>query len=194
MQSKDYIVDEAGNRRCRWCGKDPVYVDYHDKEWGKEAFDDGSQFEFLVLESAQAGLSWITILRKREAYRRAYSGFDAEKVSRYSEKDVERLMANPGIVRNRQKIESSIVNARLFLEISALHGSFANWLLSFYDGVPRKNKRESMAEIPASTPESEAIAREMKKFGFRFFGPVIAYAHLQATGIVNDHLSGCCSY
>lgn len=187
----DYTIDGTGRRRCSWSGGDPLYQTYHDQEWGRPALDDRRQFEFLVLESAQAGLAWITILRKREAYRKAYAEFDPEKVSRYGETDIERLMADPGIVRNRRKIESSIGNAALFLEVSRQHGSFANWLLEFHGGKPRINRRQALADIPATSPEAEAIAREMKKMGFRFFGPVIAYAHLQATGIVNDHLTGC---
>ena len=189
--SDDYVIDSQGRRRCGWCGEDPLYRAYHDREWGRPALDDRRQFEFLVLESAQAGLSWITILKKREAYREAYADFDPEAVSRYGEADIERLMANPGIVRNRRKIESSIRNARLFLSVSREYGSFSNWLLGFYGGAPRVNSRRTMADIPVTTPEAEAIAREMKTMGFRFFGPVIAYAHLQATGIVDDHLDGC---
>lgn len=187
----DYVVDETGTRRCFWCGKDPLYISYHDTEWGKPALDDRSQFEFMVLESAQAGLSWITILRKREAYREAYAGFDPSVVAGWNGKDVDRLLQNPGIVRNRKKIEASIKNAALFLEISREYGSFADWLLTFYDGRSRINQWEKMEDVPVTTVEAETIAREMKKKGFGFFGPVITYSHLQATGIVDDHLGDC---
>lgn len=191
---EDLVKGPDGKMRCSWCGNDPVYMAYHDKEWGRPAFDDRTQFEFTVLESAQAGLSWITILKKRQAYRKAYDGFDPERIALWGEADVERLLANPGIVRNRRKIEASISNARVFLEISKRHGSFASWLLSFYGGSPRVNRWERLEDVPAQTPESETIARELRKMGFSFFGPVITYAHLQATGIVNDHLIGCWKY
>ncbi len=185
------IKGEDGLQRCSWCGNDPLYQSYHDDEWGKQAFDDRRQFEFVVLESAQAGLSWITILRKREAYREAYAGFDPEIIAEWGEADIDRLMNNAGIVRNRRKIEASIGNARIFLEISSQFGSFAKWLLKFYDGHPLANHWDKMDQIPVTTPAAESIAREIKTLGFRFFGPVIAYSHLQATGIVDDHLSGC---
>ncbi len=188
---EDYLVDGMGTRRCGWCSSDPLYTAYHDDEWGRKAFGDAAQFEFLTLESAQAGLSWITILKKREAYRLAYAGFNPDAVSRFGESDINRLMADEGIVRNRRKIEASITNAALFLEISREYGSFAAWLLDFFGGQPKTNHWETLADIPASTPESEAIARQARSRGFRFFGPVIVYAHLQATGIVNDHLALC---
>ncbi len=191
---EDLVKGSDERMRCGWCAGDLLYTAYHDEEWGRLVLDDQTQFEFTVLESAQAGLSWITILKKREAYREAYSGFNPEEIASWGEKDVRRLMENPGIVRNRRKIESSITNARIFLEISERCGSFADWLLSFYGGRPRINRWERLEEIPAQTHESEALARELKKLGFRFFGPVIAYAHLQATGIVNDHLLGCWRY
>ena len=180
-----------GLNRCGWCGDDEVYRIYHDKEWGQPALDDRSQFEFVVLESAQAGLSWITILRKRAAYREAYKGFDPEKIFHWGDTEVMKLMENRGIVRNRRKIEASIGNARVFLEISSMHGSFANWLLSFFDGQPVINNWESLDQIPVTIPKAETISRELKSLGFAFFGPVITYSHLQATGIVNDHLAGC---
>lgn len=177
--------------RCDWCGTDPVYRKYHDEEWGNEAFDDRRQFEFLTLESAQAGLSWLTVLRKREAYREAYAGFNPEIVAHWGEKEIHSLITNPGIIRNRLKIKSSISNAGIFLDLSSRHGSFANWLLSFYNGRPRVNYWETIDEVPATSLEAETIAREAKSLGFKFFGPVIIYAHLQATGIVNDHLTNC---
>ena len=188
---EDLVSGQDGRMRCGWCGSDRLYEAYHDEEWGRFVPNDRKQFEFVVLESAQAGLSWITILRKREAYREAYCGFDPEKIASWGKKDVERLLENPGIVRNRLKIEASIGNARVFLDLSSRHGSFTDWLLSFYGGRPRMNRWDRLGDIPAKTPEAEAIARELKSMGFRFFGPVITYAHLQATGIVNDHLTGC---
>ena len=188
---ENLIQGEDGLQRCGWCGNDPLYKSYHDEEWGKPAFDDRRQFEFMVLESAQAGLSWITILRKREAYREAYAGFDPEIIAEWGEPDIDRLMNNAGIVRNRRKIEASIGNAGVFLELSLQFGSFAKWLLSFYEGRPLVNRWDTLDEIPVTTSVAESIAGEMKSLGFRFFGPVIAYSHLQATGIVDDHLSDC---
>lgn len=179
-------------RRCGWCGTDPLYVRYHDEEWGKEVRDDRTMFEFLVLESAQAGLSWITILRRRENYRQAFAGFDAQKVARFTPQDVERLMQDAGIIRNRKKIEATITNARAFLEVQKEFGSFCDYLRSFLpEGKPIINHWETLAEIPASTPLSDAISKAMKKRGFKFFGTTICYAHLQAVGYVNDHLTDC---
>ena len=178
--------------RCGWCGTDGLYVKYHDEEWGRPVTDDGKLFEFLVLESAQAGLSWITILRKREGYRKAFCGFDAGKVARMTDDDVERLMHFDGIVRNRLKIKATITNARLFLAVQEEFGSFRNYTLSFFPGgKPITNHFRSLNEIPASSPESDAMSRDMKKRGFKFFGSTICYAHLQASGFVNDHLTGC---
>ena len=178
--------------RCGWCGTDGLYVKYHDEEWGTPVADDGRLFEFLVLESAQAGLSWITILRKREGYRKAFCGFDAGKVARMTDDDVERLMHFDGIVRNRLKIKAAITNARLFLAVQEEFGSFRNYTLSFFpDGKPITNHFRSLSEIPVSSPESDAMSRDMKKRGFKFFGSTICYAHLQASGFVNDHLTGC---
>ncbi len=178
--------------RCGWCGTDGLYVKYHDEEWGKPVADDGRLFEFLVLESAQAGLSWITILRKREGYRKAFCGFDAGKVARMTDDDVERLMHFDGIVRNRLKIKAAITNARLFLAVQEEFGSFRDYTLSFFlDGKPITNHFRSLSEIPVSSPESDAMSRDMKKRGFKFFGSTICYAHLQASGFVNDHLTGC---
>lgn len=178
--------------RCGWCGNDPLYMDYHDNEWGREVTDERTMFEFLTLESAQAGLSWITILRKRENYRKAFAGFDPEKVARFTEADVERLLQDDGIIRNRLKIRAAIDNARLFLEVQKEFGSFCAYLRSFLpDGKPVVNQWKTLAEIPASTPLSDAISRDMKKRGFKFFGTTICYAHLQAVGYVNDHLVDC---
>ncbi|MCL2117692.1 MAG: DNA-3-methyladenine glycosylase I [Planctomycetaceae bacterium] len=179
--------------RCDWCGDDPLYVKYHDEEWGRpEPDDDRKMFEFLILESAQASLSWITILRKRENYRKAFAGFRANKVAAFDESDVERLMGDPGIVRNRLKINAAINNARLFLEIRAKHGSFCDYLRSYLpNGEPIINHPGALADIPASTGLSDTISRDMKRLGFKFFGSTICYAHLQATGLVNDHLESC---
>ena len=178
--------------RCGWCGTDGLYVKYHDEEWGRPVTDDGKLFEFLVLESAQAGLSWITILRKREGYRKAFCNFDAGKVARMTGEDVERLMQFDGIVRNRLKITSAITNARLFLALQKEFGSFHDYILTFFPGKnPVVHHFRTLGEIPVSSPESEAMSRDMKKRGFKFFGPTICYAHLQASGFVNDHLTGC---
>lgn len=178
--------------RCGWCGTDPLYIKYHDEEWGRLVEDDKTLFEFLLLESAQAGLSWITILRRREGYRKAFAGFDVNKVSQFTEKDVERLMQDEGIIRNRLKIVSTISNAKLFIEIQKEYGSFCNYLKSFLpDGKLVINNRKTLGEIPPSTPLSDAIAKDMKKRGFKFFGTTICYAFLQAAGYVDDHLVDC---
>ena len=180
------------NGRCGWCGTDELYVNYHDKEWGRLVTDDDTLFEFLVLESAQAGLSWITILRKREGYRKAFCNFDAGRVAQMTDEDVERLMRFDGIVRNRLKIKSTIINARLFLAIQKEFGSFYNYTLSFFpDRKPIVHTFNSLSEISVSSPESDAMSRDMKKRGFKFFGTTICYAHLQASGFINDHLAGC---
>jgi DNA-3-methyladenine glycosylase I len=167
---------------------------YHDEEWGVPRFDDAGQFEFLTLEAAQAGLSWSTILNKRESYRRCFAGFAPEQVVRFTPADVERLMGDSGIVRNRRKIESAISNARLFLEIVAKHGSFCAWFWDFVDGKPVQNAWKTMAEVPPTSPLSDKIAKAMKKMGFKFMGSTILYAHMQATGMVNDHLTSCFRY
>lgn len=180
------------NGRCGWCGTDELYVNYHDKEWGRLVTDDDTLFEFLVLESTQAGLSWITILRKREGYRKAFCNFDAGRVAQMTDEDVERLMRFDGIVRNRLKIKSTIINARLFLAIQKEFGSFYNYTLSFFpDRKPIVHTFNSLSEIPVSSPESDAMSRDMKRRGFKFFGTTICYAHLQASGFINDHLAGC---
>ena len=180
------------NGRCGWCGTDELYVKYHDQEWGKPVTDDKTLFEFLVLESAQAGLSWITILRKREGYRKAFCDFNAEEVAQMTEEDVERLMQYDGIVRNRLKIRSTITNTRLFLVIQKEFGSFYNYTLSFFsDRKPIIHTFQSLSEIPVSSPESDAMSKDMKKRGFKFFGTTICYAHLQAAGFIDDHLVDC---
>jgi len=175
--------------RCKWCGTDPLYMEYHDTEWGKEIHDDKKLFEFLILESAQAGLSWITILRRREGYRKAFADFDVHKVAAFTDEDVERLMQDTGIIRNRGKITSAVSNAKAFIEVQKEFGSFDKYLYSFMpDGKSVNNFSD---KIPANTPISDAIAKDMKKRGFKFFGTTICYAHMQATGMVNDHVPEC---
>jgi DNA-3-methyladenine glycosylase I len=164
---------------------------YHDLEWGVPVHDDRTHFEFLILEGAQAGLSWSTILRKREGYRRVFASFDAEKVARFSARQVERALADPGIVRNRLKVASAVSNARAFLALQSERGSFDEFLWGFYDGVPRVNRWKTSRQIPATSRESDAIAKELKRRGFKFAGSTIMYAHLQACGLVNDHLVSC---
>ncbi|MBD2857983.1 DNA-3-methyladenine glycosylase I [Spongiibacter sp. KMU-158] len=176
---------------CGWCGSDPLYLAYHNDEWGVPCTDDQRLFEFLILESAQAGLSWITILRKREAYRKAFAGFNAKKVAAFDEAKVEALMNNEGIVRNRKKIESAISNAQCFLQLQKEFGEAHRYFWQFFGGKPKQNQWQSLAEVPATTEISDAIAKDMKKRGFRFFGSTICYAHLQALGFVNDHLVNC---
>lgn len=182
---------DDGFVRCDWCLGDPQYIDYHDREWGVPVTDDHRLFEKLILEGAQAGLSWLTILRKREAYRRAFSSFDPEKVARFGERDVERLLADSGIVRNRAKIESAIGNARALLELVEREGSFSDWLWSFVDGRPIVNRPATLADIPTETAESRALSKALKQNGFRFVGPTICYAYMQSMGLVNDHLRDC---
>ena len=177
--------------RCPWPGRDPLYMDYHDREWGVPLRDDRKLFELLVLESAQAGLSWITILRRREGYRRAFEGFDPQVVARYGEARIASLLEDPGIIRNRKKVESAVSNARAFLGIQEAFGSFSSYLWDFVDGEPVVNNWEEMGSVPAKTPLSETISRDMKSRGFSFFGPVACYAFLQSAGLVNDHLAGC---
>lgn len=186
------MKEEKVIKRCEWCGTDPLYVKYHDEEWGKPVYDDRILFEFLVLESAQAGLSWITVLRKRENYRKAFAGFDAKKVAQFTAADVERLMQDSGIIRNRQKIEAAISNAMLFLEIQKEFGTFSNYIWGFLqDKKPIVNSIKDQKNIPARTELSDRISSEMKKRGFKFFGTTICYAHMQATGMINDHIEDC---
>lgn len=185
-------MQDLVNGRCGWCGTDELYVQYHDLEWGRLVTDDQTLFEFLVLESAQAGLSWLTILRKREGYRKAFHQFDVQKVAQMTAQDVERLMQFDGIVRNRLKINATINNAKLFIAIQKEFGSFYHYTLSFFpDRKPIVNDIESLAEIRPTSAQSDAMSRDMKKRGFKFFGSTICYAHLQAAGFVNDHLAGC---
>jgi len=177
--------------RCAWVGSDPLYLEYHDREWGVPVHDDRLLFEFLILEGAQAGLSWITILRKREAYRTAFAGFDPEQVARFDAAKVAELLANPGIVRNRLKVESAITNARAFLQVREDFGSFNDYMWRFVDNAPIQNAWKSIDKIPTSTPVSDALSRDLKKRGFRFVGTTICYAHMQAVGMVNDHTKDC---
>lgn len=181
-------------KRCSWANGSDLLQSYHDHEWGVEVHDDRTLFEFLVLEGAQAGLSWSTILRKREAYRKAFDHFDARKVSRYSEKTVARLLANPGIIRNRLKINAAITNAGAFLQVQKEFGSFDRYIWQFVDGRPVRNAWKKMADIPASTPASVAMSKDLQKRGFKFVGPTICYAFMQAVGMVNDHLVDCFRY
>lgn len=176
--------------RCPWATPEPA-IAYHDEEWGVPVHDDRLLFEFLILEGAQAGLSWITILKKRENYRKAFDGFHAEKVARYSARDVKRLLGDPGIVRNRLKIASSIANANAFLEVCEKTGSFDAYLWSFVGGKPKRNRWRRMADVPARTAESDAMSRDLLRRGFKFVGSTICYALMQATGLVNDHLVTC---
>lgn len=185
-------MEDLINARCGWAGTDELYIKYHDEEWGKLVTDDKSLFEFLVLESAQAGLSWITILRKREGYREAFHHFDVEKVAQMTSEDIERLMKFDGIVKNRLKINSTIHNAKLFMVIQQEFGSFYKYILSFFsEQPPIVNNFKSLSQVPATSPESDAMSKDMKKRGFKFFGSTICYAFLQAAGFVNDHLDDC---
>lgn len=178
-------------QRCPWAGADPLYCGYHDEEWGVPVHDDRRLFEFLLLEGAQAGLSWITILRKRDAYRRAFARFDARKVAAFGAADVGRLLADAGIVRNRLKIAAAIDNAHAFLAVRKEHGSFDRFAWSFVGGAPIQNRFRAPRDVPAQTPEAEAFSRALKQRGFRFVGPTIMYAFMQAVGMVNDHLVDC---
>jgi len=177
--------------RCPWCESNEQQIAYHDREWGVPVHDDRVLFEFLILEGAQAGLSWDTILKKRENYRRAFAGFDARKIACYGTKEVRALMGNPGIVRNRLKIAAAISNAKAFLAVQREFGSFDRYIWRFVGGRPLQNRRRSMKGVPASTPESDAMSKDLKKRGFRFVGSTICYAFMQATGLVNDHLVSC---
>ncbi len=178
--------------RCRWAeGVSLEYIRYHDEEWGVPARDDRTQFEFLVLEGAQAGLSWSTILNKREGYRKAFADFDPQKVARFTKKRVEKLLLDPSIVRNRLKVESTVTNAKAFLKVQEEFGSFGDYIWGFVDGKPIQNKFKVDGDVPATSPESDALSKDLKKRGFRFVGSTIIYAHMQATGMVNDHVTGC---
>ncbi len=180
--------------RCRWVNHDPLYIAYHDKEWGVPLRDDRALFELLLLEGAQAGLSWYTILKKRENYRAAFDGFDPERIVRYGQRKKNALMKDAGIVRNRLKIEAAVGNARAFLDIVESEGSFADFLWSHVDGRPIQNRWRRVKDVPASTPQSDAMSKALKKRGFKFVGTTICYAFMQATGMVNDHVTDCFRY
>ncbi len=177
--------------RCEWPTSDPLLIKYHDKEWGAPIKNDRKVFEFLVLESAQAGLSWITILRKREGYKKAFAGFDPKKVAQFTKQDVARLIKNPAIIRNRLKIEATINNAKRFLEVQKEFGSFSKYMWSFVKGMPMDGKRKKLKDLPAVTKEAEVWAKDLKKRGFKFLGPTVCYAHMQAVGMANDHTIDC---
>lgn len=177
--------------RCGWCGKDELYMDYHDNEWGKPVYDDDTLFEFLVLESFQAGLSWITILRKRENFRKAFDNFDYKIIAEYNDTKVEELMADTGIVRNRLKVLATINNAKRFMEVQKEFGSFSKYIWGFVDNQPIINQPSTLKDVPATTDISDALAKDLKKRGFKFLGSTVVYAHMQATGMVNDHVLDC---
>jgi len=181
-------------KRCQWVVDDPLYVEYHDHEWGVPVHDDVRLFEMLILEGAQAGLSWRTILNKRQNYRRAFAGFDPARVARFDRRKIERLLGDPGIVRNRLKVNAAVKNARSFLEIQAEFGSFDAFVWRFVDGRPRVNRWKTLADVPAKTAESDAMSKELKRRGMSFVGSTICYAFMQATGMVNDHTVGCFRY
>jgi DNA-3-methyladenine glycosylase I len=182
-------------RRCEWAGKDdPLMLAYHDEEWGVPQHEDRQLFELLTLEGAQAGLSWSTILRKREGYRTAFAGFDPKRVARFDRRRVERLLQNPGIVRNRLKVESTVNNAGRLLEVQREFGSFDAYVWQFVGGVPIDGHRRKLGDLPAETPESQAMSKDLKRRGFRFVGPTVCYAFMQATGLVNDHVTSCFRY
>lgn len=184
-------MTDSAKTRCAWCGTNPLYMAYHDEEWGVPLHDERALFEFLILEGAQAGLSWLTILKKREGYRRAFDNFDAERIARYGERDTARLLADPGIVRNRLKIAAAVTNARATLKIREAFGGLDAYFWRFVDGRPLRNAWRDMSQVPASSPLSDAISKDMKQRGFKFVGSTIVYAHMQATGMVNDHTLDC---
>ena len=180
--------------RCEWCGTEEIYVKYHDEEWGVPVHDDKVHFEFLILEGAQAGLSWITVLRKRDNYRKAFDNFDVNKVSRYTEKRIEKLLQNPGIIRNKLKVRSAVSNAQAFIEVQMEFGSFDKYIWHFVNNKPIVNKRKKMSDLPATSIESDALSKDLKKRGFKFVGSTIMYAHMQAIGMINDHTKDCFRY
>ena len=181
-------------KRCTWCGDDELYLQYHDEEWGVPCRDDDTLFEFLLLEGAQAGLAWITVLRKRAGYQALFDGFDARKIARYSDNKLDRLLQDPRIIRNRLKVYSARQNARAFLEVQREWGSFSDYIWHFVDGKPIQNRFRGLKDLPASTPLSDAISKDLKHHGFNFVGSTIIYAYMQATGMVNDHSTGCFRY
>ena len=181
-------------QRCAWCGDDPLYVAYHDQEWGVPVYDDATLFEFLTLETFQAGLSWITVLRKRENFRKAFDQFDYKKIANYDQKKLDDLLQNEGIIRNKLKVNAAVTNAIAFMEVQIEFGSFSKYIWGFVDGKPLKNKLNSLTDIPSNTSLSDTISKDLKKRGFKFVGTTVVYAHMQATGMVNDHLTNCFRY
>ncbi|VAX14472.1 DNA-3-methyladenine glycosylase [hydrothermal vent metagenome] len=181
-------------KRCHWVTDDPIYIDYHDKEWGVPCYDDQRLFEMLILEGAQAGLSWLTILKKREGYRKAFARFEAKKIARFSEKKIETLLENPAIVRNRLKVNAAVNNAHAYLAVQKEYGSFADYIWQFIGGQPRINHWKKFEDIPVITAESENMSRDLKKRGFKFVGSTICYAYMQSIGMVNDHTTDCFLY
>jgi DNA-3-methyladenine glycosylase I len=181
-------------QRCNWCERDPIYIEYHDTEWGVPVHDDDKLFEFLILEGAQAGLSWLTILKRRAGYKKAFADFNAEKIARFSKEKIEKLMQNPGIIRNRAKIEATITNAKAFLAIQETFGSFDKYSWQFVNGERIVNAWQNIKDLPATSKESDAFSKDLKQRGFKFVGSTIIYAHMQAVGMVNDHLVSCFRY
>jgi DNA-3-methyladenine glycosylase I len=187
------MINDKKNR-CAWCLKFDEYIEYHDKEWGVPVHDDYIHFEFLILEGAQAGLSWSTILKKRKGYRKAFADFDPKKVARFTESKIEKILLDPGVVRNRLKVNAAVNNAKRFLEVQKEFGSFDNYIWSFVNNIPIVNKRKSLSEVPPTTRESDALSKDLIKRGFKFVGSTVIYAHMQACGLVNDHLVNCWRY
>jgi len=180
--------------RCPWCGTDSLYVEYHDTEWGVPVYDDKTLFEFLILESFQAGLSWLTVLRKRENFRKSFDDFDYNKIARYPESKIQELLQNEGIIRNKLKIRAAVTNAQAFIKVQQEFGSFSNYIWGYVGGKPIKNALKNLNEAPATTPLSDQLSKDLKKRGFKFMGSTVVYAHMQATGMVNDHLVDCFRY
>ena len=179
-------------KRCTWAGETSLpYIEYHDKEWGVPVWDDQTQFEFLILEGAQAGLSWSTILNKRDGYRKNFANFDVNKVARFTAKRIEKILQDPGIVRNKLKVNAAVINAKAFLDVQAEFDGFCNYIWGFVDGKPKQNRFRKGSDVPATSKESDALSKDLKKRGFKFVGSTIIYAHMQATGMVNDHLTSC---
>ncbi len=188
---QDTVIGTDGKPRCGWASADPLYEQYHDREWGRPLRDDRALFELLTLEGCQAGLSWITVLRKRDHYRKVYDGFDPEKIARYTTARVDRMMRDPGIIRHRGKVDASVSNAKAYLALVEREGSFAKFLWDFVGGQPRRNAPRGLADVPTSTPESDAMSKALQKAGFKFVGSTICYAFMQASGMVDDHVVGC---
>lgn len=191
MRFKNLYKTNMTKKRCTWCEKDDLYRDYHDNEWGKPVYDDDELFEFLILETFQAGLSWYTILAKRENFRKAFDNFDYKKIAKYDDSKVEELLQNAGIIRNKLKVRATISNAIAFMEVQKEFGSFSKYIWNFVDGKPIDNKPKTLKDIPAATQLSDAISKDLKKRGFKFVGSTVMYAHMQATGMVNDHVEDC---